>query len=81
MAANVHSFNRWLDEDWGFAHRDRLYAAPLLSLRDLDAAVAELDWVLARGARIVSLRPGPAYDRSPADLGHSITHRGSRRGA
>ena len=30
-------------------------------------AVEELDSVLARGARIVGLRPGPAYGRSPAD--------------
>jgi predicted TIM-barrel fold metal-dependent hydrolase len=67
LYANFHAFNRWLDDDWGFDHRGRIYAAPLLSLRDLDRAVAELEWVLARGARVVSLRPGPAYGRSPAD--------------
>ena len=67
LYANIRAFNRWLDEDWGYAYQDRIYAAPILSLMDLDRAVAELDHVLARGARVVSLRPGPAFGRSPAD--------------
>jgi predicted TIM-barrel fold metal-dependent hydrolase len=67
LYANFHAFNRWLDDDWGFAYRDRIFAAPQLSLRDVDRAVAELEFVLDRGARVVGLRPGPAYGRSPAD--------------
>ena len=67
LYGNVHSFNRWLDEDWGFSHQNRIFAAPLLSLQSCKRAVEELEWVLTRGARIVSLRPGPAYGRSPAD--------------
>ncbi len=67
LYANFHAFNQWLDETWGFAHRGRIYAPPLLSLLDLERALGELDWVLARGARIVALRPGPAFGRSPAD--------------
>jgi predicted TIM-barrel fold metal-dependent hydrolase len=67
LYANFRAFNRWLDEHWGFAHRDRIYAAPLLSLCDVECAVEDLEWVLARGARVVGLRPGPAYGRSPAD--------------
>jgi predicted TIM-barrel fold metal-dependent hydrolase len=67
MYANVRAFNRWLDEDWGFNHLDRIYAPPMLSLLDADRAVEELEWVMKRGARIISLRPGPAFGRSPAD--------------
>jgi predicted TIM-barrel fold metal-dependent hydrolase len=67
LYANLHSFNEWLDEEWGFAWQDRIYAAPLLSLRDRERAVAELDWALAKGARVVALRPGPAFGRSPGD--------------
>ena len=67
MYANFHAFNRWLDETWGFDHQGRIYAPPLLSLRDLEKAVEELEWVIERGAKIVSLRPGPAYGRSPGD--------------
>lgn len=65
--ANVSSFNRWLDEDWGFNYKNRIYGVPLLSLLDLDLAVAELDRVLKAGARAVHLMPGPQGRRSPAD--------------
>ena len=65
------AFNRWIDDEWGFAYQDRIFAAPYLTLSDLDAAVAELEWVLDRGARIVAVRPGPVFTpdgwKSPAD--------------
>ncbi|HEX5366252.1 MAG TPA: amidohydrolase family protein [Acidimicrobiales bacterium] len=65
--ANLRAFNRWLDDDWGFARQDRIFAVPLLSLRDLGAAVEELRYVLDHGARVVHLRPGPVDGRSLAD--------------
>jgi predicted TIM-barrel fold metal-dependent hydrolase len=72
--ASLHAFNRWLDEDWGFAWRDRLFAVPMLTLMDPARAVEELEWVLGRGARIVHLRPAPVPDRggsrSPGDPIH-----------
>jgi Amidohydrolase len=65
------AFNRWLDDDWGFAYQDRIFAAPVLSLSDVDEAVRLLDWVLGRGARAIMLRPSPVPTlmglRSPAD--------------
>jgi predicted TIM-barrel fold metal-dependent hydrolase len=67
----LQAFNRWLDDDWGFAYRDRVFGVPFLTLSDVDAADAELDWCLARGARIVTIRNGPVFTpegrRSPAD--------------
>ena len=57
--ASLSAFNRWLEEDWGFSHRDRLIGVPMLSLADPDAALAELDSLIARGARIVHVRPAP----------------------
>ena len=67
LYANVASFNRWYDETWGFNYQDTLYATALLSLRDLDQAIAVADDVIARGARFVLLPTGPAYGRSPGD--------------
>jgi predicted TIM-barrel fold metal-dependent hydrolase len=64
---NFESFNKWIDEDWGFNFQDTIYAPALNSLRDLDRAVAELDRVLNAGARFVYLCAGPAYGRSPGD--------------
>ena len=65
------AFNRWLEEDWGFAYQDRIFAAPYFSLVDLDWAVSELEWALDKGVRTIVMRPaapttvdGP---RSPAD--------------
>jgi predicted TIM-barrel fold metal-dependent hydrolase len=62
-----HAFNRWVNEDWGFCYKDRLYAPPYIPLMDPAMAVEELDFVLERGARVVSVRVGPAAGRSPAD--------------
>jgi predicted TIM-barrel fold metal-dependent hydrolase len=51
--ANLRSFNRWIDEAWGFDHQRRIFAVPTLTLVDVDAAVKELDRVLSCGARVV----------------------------
>jgi predicted TIM-barrel fold metal-dependent hydrolase len=59
LMAAFSAFNRWLLEDWGFNHQDRIYGAPYLPLVDPGKAVAELDFVLANGARVVLMRPGP----------------------
>jgi predicted TIM-barrel fold metal-dependent hydrolase len=60
--ATLRAFNRWLEEDWGFAYDDRLIAAPMLSLADPDAALDELEYLVDHGARIVHLRPAPVPD-------------------
>jgi predicted TIM-barrel fold metal-dependent hydrolase len=65
--AVFHAFNEWLDEDWGFNYQERLYSPPYIPMLDPELAVKELDFVLARGAKVMSIRPGPAVGRSPAD--------------
>jgi predicted TIM-barrel fold metal-dependent hydrolase len=69
--AAFRSFNRWLDDDWGFRYQDRIYTAPYITLTDVDWAVAELEWALEKGARVVVMRSAPAStadgQRSPAD--------------
>ena len=71
LIAAFHAFNLWLEEDWGFAYQERIFAAPMITLVDPDAAVAELEDVLARDARIVCIKGGPAHTAtgltSPAD--------------
>jgi predicted TIM-barrel fold metal-dependent hydrolase len=71
LVAAFTAFNRWLDEDWGFAFDQRIYAAPVITLADPAAAVAEVEWCLARGARLLCMVPGPVpcgdgTTRSPA---------------
>ncbi|MEM9256087.1 MAG: amidohydrolase family protein [Pseudomonadota bacterium] len=72
VTAQFTAFNRWLDEDWGCNYEDALFAAPYLSLCDVDWACAELEWALERGARVVCMRPAAitladGSTRSPAD--------------
>jgi predicted TIM-barrel fold metal-dependent hydrolase len=65
LYANYRAFNRWLDEEWGLARDGRIYTPPMISLRDVDAAVKELEWVLERGARIIAMIPGPVGGQAP----------------
>ena len=67
LYANIHSFNRWYDETWGFNRDGRLFATALLSLRDLDSAVKEAESVIERGAKVVLFPTGPVNGRSPGD--------------
>ena len=67
LYANFRAFNTWLDDEWGFDYAGRIYAPPLMSLRDLDQAIIELEWAIARGTRAICLRAGPAYGRAPSD--------------
>jgi predicted TIM-barrel fold metal-dependent hydrolase len=63
LHAAFSAFNRWLDDDWGFDRGDgRLYAAPMIAFSDPDLAAAEVDRVLAAGARILVTVPGPVPD-------------------
>ncbi|AZI37643.1 hypothetical protein NT2_06_02620 [Caenibius tardaugens NBRC 16725] len=55
----LHALNMWVSEEWGFAYKDRIFAVPVINLADMDRATAELDWLLAQGARTVNLRPSP----------------------
>ncbi|MGA8369346.1 MAG: amidohydrolase family protein [Acidimicrobiales bacterium] len=73
--ASLSAFNRWLEEDWGFSYQDRLLAAPMISLADPDVAAAEVESVVARGARLVHMRPAPVptgfgKGRSLGDTAH-----------
>jgi len=57
--AVVHSLNRWMDEVWSFNYKDRIFATPVISLPIVEKAIAELDWAVDRGARVILVRPAP----------------------
>lgn len=57
--AVVHAYNEWLLEEWSFDYRGRIFATPVITLPDVDKAVAELDWCVERGARSVLVNPRP----------------------
>lgn len=58
--ATISAFNRWLEDDWGYAHQGRIFAAPMLCLADPEEAVVELERLLSSGTVVVTMRPAPA---------------------
>lgn len=71
MLAAFRAFNRWLEEDWGFAYQEKIFAAPYMVLTDLDWALEELEWCIERDVRALVMRAAPVLveggTRSPAD--------------
>ena len=61
LYAAFHSYNEWLDEDWGYNRDGRILTGPLMSLVDPVRALAELKLVLDKGARFVTFRPAPVH--------------------
>ncbi len=71
LCAAFRAFNRWLEEDWGFAYQERIFAAPYIPLVDVDNAVAELEWAIDHDARILITGVGPVVT---AAGGHAPSH-------
>ncbi len=72
LTAAFRAFNRWLDDDWGFAYKNSIYAAPYITLADPQWALDELNWAIGRGVRIIVMRTAPVpiaggLTRSPGD--------------
>lgn len=59
ISALFRSFNTWLEEEWGFAYENRIFAVPMVGLGEIDEAVDQLETALKAGARCVGIRPGP----------------------
>ena len=64
--ANLRSFNRWVNDAWGFDYRHRIFAVPTVTLVDLDEAVREVEAVLRLGARVVHVLFTPVAGRTIA---------------
>jgi predicted TIM-barrel fold metal-dependent hydrolase len=62
-----HAYNLWLQDDWGYGYKNRLWSPAYIPLLDPELAADEMEYVVNQGAKIVSVRPGPAAGRSPAD--------------
>jgi predicted TIM-barrel fold metal-dependent hydrolase len=68
--AVIHSLNEWIYETWQFNYENRIFATPVISLPIVDRAIAELEWVLERGAKVVLIRPAPVPGfRGPRSFG------------
>jgi predicted TIM-barrel fold metal-dependent hydrolase len=56
----VHALNEWMDEHWNFVYSDAIFSTPIVTLANgNDAAIAELEYVAERGAKIFLIRVAP----------------------
>lgn len=61
LTATYTAFNRWIEEEWGFAYKNRIFSAPAITLCDIKWAIAELESLLKRGAKVLYFSPGPVW--------------------
>jgi predicted TIM-barrel fold metal-dependent hydrolase len=61
LYANIRAYNRWIHEEVGYAHLDRMFVPPYLALADVELAVKELETVLRQGTPIVQFKSGHAH--------------------
>jgi predicted TIM-barrel fold metal-dependent hydrolase len=59
IQAVLRAVNRWMLEHWTFNYADTIYPTPMISLSVLDDALAELEFVVARGAKVFLIRTAP----------------------
>jgi predicted TIM-barrel fold metal-dependent hydrolase len=58
--AVIHALNQWMHEHWTYVYSDALYSTPIISLAGgVDPALAELEYIHERGARIFLIRVAP----------------------
>jgi predicted TIM-barrel fold metal-dependent hydrolase len=56
----VHALNQWMHEHWSYVYSDALYVTPIITLADgIGHALAELEYVHERGAKIFLIRVAP----------------------
>lgn len=66
--ACLRTYNDYLLDEWCATDPERLYGAAILPLHDVDAAVVELERVIAKGAKSI------AFSENPTVLGFPSVH-------
>jgi predicted TIM-barrel fold metal-dependent hydrolase len=60
VCAVIHALNAWMHEHWTYVYSDAIFSTPIISLAaGNDVALAELEWIAERGARIFLIRVAP----------------------
>jgi len=70
VVAMIHALNRWMLDQWGYVHENRLFMTPVITCALVDEARRELEYLLEHGAKAVLIKPAPVKGfrgwRSPA---------------
>jgi predicted TIM-barrel fold metal-dependent hydrolase len=60
VCAVIHALNQWMHEHWTYVYSDAIFSTPIISLAaGNDVALAELEYIAERGARIFLIRVAP----------------------
>jgi len=60
VCAVIHALNQWMHEHWSYVYSDAIFSTPIISLAaGNDVALAELEYIAERGARIFLIRVAP----------------------
>jgi predicted TIM-barrel fold metal-dependent hydrolase len=60
VCAVIHALNQWMHEHWTYVYSDAIYSTPIISLAaGNDVALAELEYIAERGAKIFLIRVAP----------------------
>ena len=55
---------------WTFEYERRIFTTPVITMPIVEKAIEELEWVVERGARVVLVRPAPAWGiKGPRSFG------------
>ena len=57
----IHGLNRWMTDEWPFQYEGRIFSVPIVTPGLVRRAVGELEWLLEQGAKVVLMRPAPAW--------------------
>jgi predicted TIM-barrel fold metal-dependent hydrolase len=61
LHANAQAFNRWVHDEVGYAHAQRMFLPPYIPLADVELAVKEVERVIREGAPMVQIVTGHAH--------------------
>src|SRR6185437_14513172 len=50
-----------MTDEWPYVFKDRIFSTPIITPGLVDQAINELEYVLANGARVILMRPAPAW--------------------
>jgi predicted TIM-barrel fold metal-dependent hydrolase len=60
VCAVIHALNEWMHEHWTYMYSDAIFSTPIISLAaGNDIAIAELEYIAERGAKIFLIRVAP----------------------
>jgi predicted TIM-barrel fold metal-dependent hydrolase len=66
----LNAYNAWLHDHWTFNYKNRIFAAPVVTLENLELAIEQVKWCIKNDARLILMPMGPYNGKAPAHTDH-----------